>query len=74
MVADALVRWTANGATAVTRDDPSAPAEARHAARARRAGGLLMDTDFAPAPLGSSEQWAEAPSRSEAPARSKMEP
>jgi hypothetical protein len=68
LVADALVRWTLQGAVPISRRDPDAPAIERAVSRIRRGAGALMDPERHPeaqdsAPQGASERWAEIPAR-----------
>jgi hypothetical protein len=68
VVADALVRWTLQGAVPISRRDPDASAIERAVSRIRRGAGALMDPERHPeaqdsVPQGASERWAEIPVR-----------
>lgn len=63
LVADAVVRWTADATVAASRRDPDAPSMERAARRVRRGAGELLDPTppGGAEPQGSSERWAVAP-------------
>jgi hypothetical protein len=63
LLADVLVRWTPQGATPVTPDDHDAVAIQRALGRARREAAAVARRAApgggGPAPLGSSQEWAQ---------------